>query len=331
SVKDYFTPCDQKFLDGIDLDFGAGGAVLIPGTKLAFGGGKEGVVYLVSRDNLGKYAAGPGGTGCKNPNAVQAFQATDIHVHGAGTTYGHIHSSPVFWKGPDKSRIYLWGENDRLKAFTFSGTKFTAVDKPVRSVYQPPDGMPGGMLSLPSNGRKAGTGIVWAVVPLDGDANRFRGVQGILLALDATDVSKQLWTSEVGGARDRLELFSKYVPPTVAGGKVFVATYGDREPLRVYANNDRPAQFPTYYVAVYGILPPPHVGHARPIINQDGDDVAVTKAIATAPFTLDTRTCAAASAGNVDCTAALAAKAGAPAFHTLIVPTGYNFAGCNLM
>jgi transposase len=30
---------------------------------------------------------------------------TDLHVHGAGTTYGHIHSSPVFWKGPDRSRM----------------------------------------------------------------------------------------------------------------------------------------------------------------------------------------------------------------------------------
>jgi hypothetical protein len=329
SVKDYFTPCDQDFLNGIDLDFGAGGAVLIPGTKLTFGGGKSGIVYLLSRDNLGHYTAGPGGSGCKNPNALQEFQATDIHVHGAGTTYGHIHSSPVFWKGPDKSRIYVWGENDRMKAFVFNGTKFTGIDNPVRSIYQPPNGMPGGMLSLSSNGQKAGTGIIWAVVPRDGDANLLRGVQGVLMALDAQDISKQLWTSDVAGVRDRLGLFAKYVPPTIAGGKVFVATYGDQEPLRQYAN-DRPTQFPNYYVAVYGALPPAH-DHAKPIINQAGDDVAVIKAVATAAFSLDTQGCAADKAGNVDCTLALAAKAGAPAFHTLIVPIGYNFAGCNLL
>jgi hypothetical protein len=29
---------------------------------------------------------------------------------------------------------------------------------------------------------------------------------------------------------DRLGLFAKFTPPMVAGGKVFVATYGDDEP-----------------------------------------------------------------------------------------------------
>jgi hypothetical protein len=41
--------------------------------------------------------------------------------------------------------------------------------------------------------------------------------------------------------------------------------------------------------------------------------------------------CSAATPGSVDCTAALTAKAGAPALHTVIVPVGYNFAGCNLL
>jgi hypothetical protein len=329
AVKDYFTPCDQAFLDGIDLDFGAGGAVLLPGTTLALGGGKEGVIYLLSRGNLGKYVTGPGGTGCKNTNVVQSFQATDIHVHGAGTTYGHIHSSPVFWKGPDKSWTYVWGENDRLKAFAFAGGKFTAVNQPVKSIFQPPMGMPGGMMSVSSNGTKAGSGIVWAVVPLNGDANRFRGVQGVVLALDAQDVSRQLWTSELAGPRDRLGLFAKYVPPTVAGGKVFVATYGDQEPLVNYAGNNRPNQFPNYYVAVYGLLPAKQ--NPKPIVNQATDDVTVSKAAAATAIHIDTNTCDPATAGNVDCTAAMAHLAGLPAFQTVVVPAGYNFAGCTLL
>jgi hypothetical protein len=330
AVKDYFTPCNQGFLDSIDLDFGAGGAVLIPGTSLTFAGGKEGIVYLLARDNLGKYHPGAGPGQCTNPNAVQAFQATDLHVHGPGTTYGHIHSSPVFWKGPDKSRIYLWGENDRLKAFVFAGGKFQTND-PVKGIFQPPEGMPGGMLAVSSNGARAGSGIVWGIVPLDGDANRNRGVQGVLIANDAQNVSRQLWTSEVGGARDRLGLFAKYVPPTVAGGKVFVATYGDREALRTYGGDARPAQLPArYYVAVYGLLPP-HPQHARPIVNQDRDDVTVTRASATAALTLDSKTCDQVGAGNADCTAALSRKFGAPSLHTVLVPVGFGFAGCNLL
>ena len=100
------------------------------------------------------------------------------------------------------------------------------------------------MLAFSANGDKAGTGIVWAVVPLNGDANRQRGVKGIVLALDAQDVSRTLWTSEQAGERDRLGLFAKFTPPTVAGGKVFVPTYGDDEPLRRYAGNDRPTPVP---------------------------------------------------------------------------------------
>ena len=329
-VQDYFTPCNEKFLSGIDLDLGSGGPVLIPGTTLLFGGGKQGIIYLVSRTNMGKFLPSPTAPDCTNPNVVQEFQATDLHVHGAGTTWGHIHGSPVFWKGPDHARAYVWGENDHLKAFQFAQGKFVGVDAPQKSTFRPVDGMPGGMLSLSSNGTTAGSGILWAVVPLDGDANQARGVQGIVLALDAQNVSRQLWTSELSGARDRLGLFAKFAPPTIAGGKVFVPTYGDRETQRVYGGNTRPPQLPArYYVAVYGLLP--HAQHLKPIVNQDRDDVAVTKADANTALALGTGTCPPADPGNVDCTAALAQQFGAPSLHTVIVPVGYDFAGCNLL
>jgi hypothetical protein len=331
AVKDYFTPCNQAFMESTDMDLGSGGASLIPGTTLLYGGGKEGVIYLLSRNNLGKYASSPSAPNCTNPNAVQQFQATDLHIHGAGTTYGHIHSAPVFWKGPDRSRVYVWGENDRLKAYGFVQGKFVAVDQPKKSVYQPPQGMPGGMLAVSSNGAKAGSGIVWAVAPLDGDANRFRGVQGIVVAVDAQDVSRQLWTSELSGPRDRLGLFAKYDPPTVAGGKVFVATYGDREDLHNYNGPTRPTQFPArYQIVVYGLLPAVH-HQPKPIINQNGDDVTVTRAAATAALVLDPATCSAMAGGNLDCTAALAKKFGAPSLHSVIEPAGSSFAGCSLL
>jgi len=334
AVKDYFTPCNERWLDDTDLDLGSSGALLVPGTSLILGGGKEGVVYLLSRNKLGQFA-GAGGPGCANPNVVQAFMATALHDHGAGgTVHGHIHSAPIYWKGPGGARVYVWGENDRLRAFSFDGAKFTNPGNPVQSIFQPPDGMPGGMLSISSNGAKARTGIVWAVVPGNGDANTHRGVQGVVLALDAEDVTKQLWTSELSGVRDRLGLFAKFVPPTIAGGKVFVATYGDNEPLQQYFGDTHPNpnQLPTrYYVAVYGLLPPPHDHPAPVIVNQDQDDITVTKAIATTPLTLDISKCVSAGAGNVNCTQALADKFGAPAFHDLIVPAGYNFAGCNLL
>src|SRR5205085_5995647 len=119
------------------------------------------------------------------------------------------------------------------------------------------------------------------------------------------------------------------VPPTAAGGKVFVATSGDREIQRRYFDQ-RPTAFPAnYFVTVYGLLDNAHV-HPKPIVNKDGDDVTVAKAAATAGLVLDTKTCTAASPGNVDCTAALSKKFGAPSLHAVVVPAGYGFAGCTL-
>src|SRR4029453_12219123 len=174
-------------MEAIDLDLGSGGPVLIPGTNLLFGGGKQGVLYLLSRTNMGKFTPSPTAPDCKNPNALQEFQATDLHQHGAEPIYGHIHGSPVFWKGPDRAWAYVWGENTPLKAYPFAQGKFAEIDHPTRSPFRPPEGITGGMLTASSNGTKAGTGILWAVVPLDGDANSSRGTQGIVLALDAQD------------------------------------------------------------------------------------------------------------------------------------------------
>ena len=61
---------------------------------------------------------------------------------------------------------------------------------------------------------------------------------------------------------DSVGLFAKFVPPTIANGKVFVATYGDHEnppgPTR-YFEGQNPALAGSspqnFYVAVYGLRP----------------------------------------------------------------------------
>jgi hypothetical protein len=313
-VKDYFTPCNEAHLSERDLDLGSSGPLLVPGTDLIVGGGKQGRLYLLSTRRLGKHAPGSpaGATDCPNPGALQDFKAT----------LGHLHGSPVFWQGPDGARLYVWGENDRLRGYRFANRRLIA-DTPRLGQYRPPDGMPGGMLSLSSQGSR--NGILWAVVPLDGDANRERGVKGIVLALDAQDVSKTLWTSEQAGPRDYPGLFARFVPPTIAGGKVFVATYGDDEPRRVYGGQARPRQFPRrYQVAVYGLLPE----RPAPIVNQTRDDVTVVRASAAGAVALDTSRCRESIPGSIDCTEELARLAGAPSFHRVVVPLGETFSGC---
>ena len=97
-------------------------------------------------------------------------------------------------------------------------------------------GMPGGILAVSSNGKSANTGIVWATVPISGDANKFV-VEGILRAYDASKLDP---ISNLDGTR-RLKLlwdskhiprnhfsFSKFCPPVIAHGKIFVPTYDGR-------------------------------------------------------------------------------------------------------
>jgi outer membrane protein assembly factor BamB len=110
-------------------------------------------------------------------------------------------------------------------------------------------GMPGGILTVSSNGKTPNTGIVWATVPLQGDANKFV-VEGILRAYDASNLDpvmnadgtarlKLLWDSKhIPG---NVFNFSKFCPPFVADGQVFVPTYDGR-------------------VDVYGLVVPPQPG-----------------------------------------------------------------------
>jgi hypothetical protein len=328
AVRDFFTPCNYKFLNDLDLDLGSAGPALLPDEPARIiSGGKEGVLYLLSPTEMGKHAPSPTAPDCRNGNAVQEVRAFEPRVHGGQTHWGNIHGSPVFWKGPDTARVYAWGENSPLKAYEFGQGQLRNVGSPRESAFRPPLGMPGGMLTLSANGARAGTGIVWAVVPLDGDANRQRGVKGIVLALDAQDVSRTLWTSEQAPERDRLGLFAKFTPPLVAGGKVFVATYGDDEPRRTYPPERKPTEFPkTYHVAVYGLRSTP----ARPAVNQDRDDVTVVRA-ATTPLTLDTSRCSPVDAVSVDCTDALAKSAQAPSFHQVVLAANQDVSGCALL
>jgi len=328
-VQDYFTPCNQKHLNDLDLDLGSAGPALIPDTPpRIISGGKEGVLYVLSQTDMGKYVRSPTAPDCQNTNVTQQVTAFPPVLHDGQTHYGNIHGSPVFWKGPDAARIYVWGENSALEAFRVKDGRLQDVDAPKHSAFRPPIGMPGGMLSLSANGSTPGSGVLWAAVPLNGDANRQRGVKGIVLALDAEDVSETLWTSEQFAARDGLGLFAKFTAPTIAGGKLFVATYGDDEPLRTYSN-DRPTQFPAnYHVAVYGMMaaPPP----TREVVNQDRDDVTVVRA-ATAPLALDTKTCKPVDADSLDCTDALAQKVGRPSLHRVILTANQDVTGCALL
>src|SRR5260370_42384898 len=88
----------------------------------------------------------------------------------------------------------------------------------------------GGGLSLSANGSTPDTGIVWSTVSL-GNANPITQM-GELHAFDASNVRIDLWGTDINDAFDGLGILAKFNSPTVANGKVYVASASGQ--LHVY-------------------------------------------------------------------------------------------------
>jgi hypothetical protein len=220
----------------------------------------------MAQSNLGKFQPG---APAKVPDPLTCGDNALV-LQRVRATHGHIHGTPVFWQGAATGWIYVMGEGDNLKAFPFQGGRLKTGNADLKvSKWRPPkptgtncqghlpdNWMPGGILTVSSNGTHEG--IVWALAAANGDANSFRGVKGMLMAFDADDVSQELWRSQGADAAvdtiDSFGLLARFNSPTVVNGKVFVATAGDKEPLKSYCAPGGPAAFPANFdVVVYGL------------------------------------------------------------------------------
>jgi hypothetical protein len=194
-VLSFFAPSDQASLSSADRDLGSGGTAMLidqpsgPVPHLLVGGGKEGKLYLLNRDNLG------GNTGTDS-GAVQTFVSGNA-----------IFATPAFWQ----NTLYLGMAFDHVKAFSFnttSGTFNTAPASQSASSF----GFPGSTPSISSQG--SSNGIVWAIE---------KAGAAILHAYDATNLGSELWNSASNGG-DQAGQAVKFTVPTVANGKVYVGT-----------------------------------------------------------------------------------------------------------
>ena len=220
ALVDWFTPDNWSSMDSSDLDLSSSGPLLIPGTSpsLLAGGGKTGVLYVLNTSNLGHYSASDSGV----------VQEETI---GASSLRG----GPVYWQrsaangGP---LLYDWASSDWVKAYAFNGTTFASSPTYQGSGTQI---YPGGILALSANGQQQGSGVLWATVAASGNVFNDATDPGVLYAFDADNVATELYSSMTNSARDNFGNFAKFVPPLVANGKVYVATFSDQ-------------------VAVYGLL-----------------------------------------------------------------------------
>jgi outer membrane protein assembly factor BamB len=241
-----------------DEDLGSGGPVVLDDLKIVLGAGKDGVLYVLDKDHFTngidfpQLKQPPKFFTYSPPNAdkIDASRVENLDVLYDGKTH-HLHGTPAYWKDPALGpMLFVWGENESLRAWSIDGTgKTTLVGKSneiASAGVGGLGGMPGGFPAISANGTTPNTGIVWATAPIDGDANRFI-VEGILRSYDATNLDpvknldgiprlKKLWDSKQ--IPNNTFHHAKFVPPVVADGKVFVATYDGR-------------------VDVYGLATPP--------------------------------------------------------------------------
>lgn len=217
-LLDWFTPTNHFVLDEHDTDLDSSGATLIPGTHLVLGGGKEGVLYTLDTRNLGHLG---------DEHAIQHFRATASHLH-----------SLVYWESEKTGKLlYVWGQRDKAKVYKLEGDKLAETPLMMREV--PNQGHPGAMLSLSANGKV--DGILWAAIHATGDSWH-ESRPGVLHAYDADDIRRELWNSLQVPARDDCAEYSKMAPPTIANGRVYLASFG--------TENVGTGQF-----CVYGLLP----------------------------------------------------------------------------
>lgn len=223
-VAGYFTPDDQAFLEKVDGDLGSGSAVLLPDQTSGAGPkhllaqtGKEGLVYLVDRDNMGQFNPS------SNDQIVQSFIGPPNGLWGA----------PAWWQ----NNIYFGGQYDSIRQFAFEPA--AELFNPT-VVSQSPGffAFPGTTPSVSSRGPSHG--LLWAIdESLYGYAspnapNVFCSAvpvppactgPAILHAYDATNLALEYWNSSMApNNRDRAGNAVKFVPPTVANGKVYVGT-----------------------------------------------------------------------------------------------------------
>jgi hypothetical protein len=197
-LLDYFTPDNTFGESATDTDLGSGGPVLLPDVvdasgntrHLAVGSGKDGIIYVVDRDNMGEFNAGLN-------NNYQTI---------SGQLAAGVWAKPSYFN----STVYYGAIHDAIKAFPIANGML-AVTPSSQSATQYP--YPGASMVISANNTT--NGIVWAV---ENNNN------GVLHAYDAANLATELYNSNA--AANGRDVFggNKFITPTVANSKVFVGT-----------------------------------------------------------------------------------------------------------
>jgi hypothetical protein len=199
AVADYFNMFNTVQESNADEDLGSGGVMILPDLTddqgqvhhLAVGAGKDSNIYVVNRDNMGKF----------NPNDNSAiYQEID------GVLPGGVWAMPAYFN----NTVYYGSVSHPLKAFSISNAKLsTSPTSQTATSFTYPGTTP----SVSANGTS--NGIVWAIENTS---------PAVLHAYDATNLAHELYNSNQAGSRDQFGPGNKFITPLIVNGKVFVGT-----------------------------------------------------------------------------------------------------------
>jgi hypothetical protein len=203
SVLDYWTMHNTVPESDADADLGSGGVMLLPdltdalGTirHLGLGAGKDSNIYVFDRDNMGKF----------NPDSDGA-----IYQELQGTLGNSVFAAPAWFNGT----VYFGAIGDRIRAFPVTAARVSAAPS---AITPTPFGYPGATPAISANG--SGNAILWALE---------NNEPVVLHAYDANDIGIELYNSNQVASDSRCDGGGiKWIPPTIAEGKVVVPTTTD--------------------------------------------------------------------------------------------------------
>ncbi len=225
-IVDWFTPYDDGCTDLDDLELGSGGITLLPtdftnGSNLAISLSKEGRLFLVDTNNLGEFNPA-GDTQIKQEIIVglQTCSSTTTPEAADGPSWNRLYGNASYWNG----NVYAGASNLPLKQYQFQN----GLLSPGPIAMSPTAyGFRGGNSVVSAEGNQ--NAIVWV-------SEKTTDGLGILHAYNATNVSTELWNSNMFSARDSLGEGIGFGTPVVANGRVIVTydnvvvVYGQLQP-----------------------------------------------------------------------------------------------------
>ena len=211
TVKDFFSPHETTELQAADLDYGTSAAIMLPDRSAAplhrvVVAGKTGTLYVLDRENLGHYDT-----------------ETDHVVQTLDVKSSFLISNPIFFN----DMLYVLPHHQPLMVFeTDPATGLFEVNPSAVAATCQTCFDRGSTPCISADGTK--NAIIWV---LDNGGYQ-KSAPAILHAYDATDLSRELYTSPVSALdANAAGPAVKFTVPAVANGRVFV---GGQKQVTVY-------------------------------------------------------------------------------------------------